>query len=109
MNYEPRHLGEITTFDTRKESEMTVDKLKRYKQIIEILVDNDNQPLSAKEIAVEMKKRNYTPTSERNFSSPRITELLKKGVIDCLGKKKCEYTNKTVSVFALREDYEEYL
>ena len=95
-----RRIGEITTFDTSAESHETVDKQKRYKQIIEILIGNE---LTAKEIAVEMCNRGYTPTSERNFSSPRITELLKNGVLDCIGKKKCNYTNKTVSVFKLRD------
>lgn len=98
---ELRRVGEIPTFDTRGESFEQVDKKKRYKQIIEILTGG--KELTAKEIAIEMCNRGYTPTSERNFSSPRITELLKNGVLDCIGKKKCNYTNKTVSVFKLRE------
>lgn len=109
MNYEPRRFGEEPLIENKIESEMTTDKLKRYKQIIRILVENNNEPMTAKEIAVEMCTRGYTPTDERNFSAPRITELLNKGVIDCLGKRKCEYTNKTVGVFNLRQDYEEYL
>lgn len=109
MEYEARRVGQNPLIETKVESELTVDKLKRYKQIIEILVENDNKPMTAKEIAVEMKNRHYTPTDERNFAAPRITELLKKGVMDCLGKRKCEYTNKTVGVFNLRQNYEEYL
>ena len=109
MKYEPRGLGENPLIETKIESELTTDKLKRYKQIVRILVENNNEPMTAKEIAVEMKKRHYTPTDERNFAAPRITELLKSGVMDCLGKKKCEYTNKTVGVFNLRQNYEEYL
>lgn len=109
MNYTERRLGENPLIETKVESEQGVDKLKRYKQIVSILVENNNKPMSAKEIAVEMKEKRYTPTTERNFSSPRITELLNKGVLDCLGKKKCQYTNKMVGVFKLRENYEEYL
>lgn len=101
---EYRKVGEITTYDTRSESHETVDKKKRYKQIIEILTDG--KEMTAKEIAVEMHEKGYVPTSERNFSHPRISELLKIGVVDCIGKKKCKYTNKTVSVFKLMEDYE---
>ena len=99
---EYRRYGTNPTLETRSDANETVDKKKRYKQIIEILTDG--KEMSAKEIAVEMCDRGYTPTTERNFSSPRITELLRNGVLDCIGKKKCEYTNKTVSVFALRED-----
>ena len=109
MNYIKRNLGENPLTETKTESALTVDKLKRYKQIIAILAENGNEPMTAKEIAVKMKEDGYTPSTERNFSAPRITELLKQGVLDCLGKKKCQYTNKTVGVFALRENYEEYL
>lgn len=95
-----RRLGENPMLETRAEANESVDKQKRYMQIIEILEDAD-EPMSAKEIAVEMYKRGYTPTSERNFASPRITELLRTGELDCLGKKKCEYSGKSVSVFGL--------
>lgn len=105
---EYRKAGEIPTFENRRESYETVDKKKRYKQILEIMIDN-KEPMTAKEISVEMYKRGFTPTSERNFSHPRISELLKNGVVDCIGKKKCLYTNKMVSVFELMEGYERNL
>ncbi len=98
---EYRRPGEMTTLETRAEAYETVDKKKRYKEIIEILTDS-NEPMSAKEISVEMYKRGYTPTSERNFASPRITELLRNGTLDVIGKKKCNFTGKTVSVYELR-------
>ena len=98
---ELRRYGEFTTLETRHDSNESVDRKKRYAEIVEIMTDN-KEPMSAKEIAVEMYKRGYTPTSERNFSSPRITELLKNGTLDVIGKKKCEYSNKMVSVFQLR-------
>ena len=101
---EYRRLGEIPTLETRTESYESVDRKKRYKQIIEILYGG--KEMTAKEIAVEMWNKGYIPTSERNFSHPRISELLKVGVVDCIGKKKCSYTNKMVSVFKLLEDYE---
>lgn len=98
---EYRRLGEIPTLETRTEAYETVDKKKRYKQILEIMTDN-KEPMTAKEISVEMYKRGFTPTSERNFSSPRITELLRNGTLDVIGKKKCKFTGKTVSVYAVR-------
>ena len=98
---EYRRLGEIPTLETKTESYETVDKKKRYKQILEIMIDN-KEPMTAKEISVEMYKRGFTPTSERNFSSPRITELLRNGTLDVIGKKKCKFTGKTVSVYAVR-------
>lgn len=102
MEIELRRYGTNPSLETRAEANETVDKKKRYKQIIEILKDNKD-PMTAKEISVEMYKRGYTPTSERNFSSPRITEMLKKGIIDVIGKKKCRFTGKTVTVYKILE------
>lgn len=92
--------GEIPTFETRFEANESVDKQLRYKQIIEILLEYPNG-LTAKEIAVEMCKRGYTPTSERNFTSPRLTEMSRVGIVEPIGKTKCRYSGKMVSVFKL--------
>jgi len=85
--------------ETRAEAHETVDKQKRYRQIIECL--SSSEGMTAKEIAVMMMRKGYIPTSERNFTSPRLTEMLKNGVVDIVGKKKCDYTGKTVSVYVL--------
>ena len=98
---ELRRCGANTTFETRSEAHESVDKTKRYKQILEIMTDN-KEPMTAKEISMEMYKRGYTPTGERNFSSPRITELLRNGTLDVVGKKRCKFTGKTVSVYEIR-------
>ena len=94
--------GEITTLDTRSEANETVDKKKRYKQIIEILYGG--KEMTAKEIAVEMCNRGYIPTNERNFTAPRLTELSYKGIVEPIGKQRCIYTGKTVAVYKLREE-----
>lgn len=96
-----RRIGEIPTLETRSEANETVDKKKRYKQIIEIL--QGGKEMTAKEIAVEMCNRGYIPTSERNFTAPRLTELSKNGVVEPVGKQRCTYTGKTVCVYALLE------
>ena len=62
--------------------------------------------MSAKEIAVEMLKKGYIPTSERNFTAPRLTELSQIGIVEPYGKKICQYTRKTVSVYILRDNHE---
>ena len=97
----PRLPGQNLLLETKVEAEKKVNKKIRYLQIIEILNDS-SKPLSAKEIAVEMKKRGYSQTDERNLSAPRITELLQNGWLDCVGSKKCQYTNTMVGVFAVR-------
>lgn len=78
-----------------------VDKNKRYSQILEILGDRE---MTAKEISYEMFLKGYIPTDERNFTSPRLTELSIQGVVEPVGKKKCSWTNKSVTVFKRREN-----
>lgn len=103
---EERRYGTNPLRENQIESEGMVEKQKRYSQIIETLKESIN-PLTAKEIAVIMWKKGYIPTSERNYTAPRITELLKDGKLECIGKKKCEYSNKNVGVFKLREESNE--
>ena len=92
--------GEAVTLGTRHDSHESLDKEKRYKQILEIMAEH-SIPLTAKEIAVFMHHKGYIPTTERNFSAPRLTELSQKGVVEPVGKKKCDFTGKMVSVYIL--------
>ena len=96
---EGKFFNDIIPLETRAEAHETVDKQKRYRQIKEILAGSDG--MTAKEIAVAMMRRGYVPTTERNWSAPRLTEMLKTGVVDIIGKKKCQYTGKKVSVYVL--------
>lgn len=98
---EERLPGEIITFTTRSISHDSVDKKIRYAQIIEILKDRE---MTAKEIAVEMYNKGYSYSAERNISAPRLTELSQKGIVEPIGKKKCEYSGKSVAVYKLREE-----
>lgn len=101
---EHRRYGQDVTVETRHDSHVTVDKEVRYKQIIEVLSTADKYlGMSAKQIAVEMQKKGYIPTSERNFTAPRLTELCKKGIVEPIGKDICNYTGKKVTYYALRE------
>ena len=92
--------GEIVTLNTRHDSNEVVDRKRRYKQIKEIMKSHSG-PMTAKEIATEMWDRGYTPTAERNFAAPRLTELSQKGVVEPCGKTRCIYTGKMVAVYRL--------
>lgn len=89
----------MITKETRRESNKKVDRTLRYLQIKEIL--DDLKEATAKEIAVEMHKRGYTPSSERNFSAPRLTEMMNMNYVRVLDKKVCSYTGKKVAVYTL--------
>ena len=96
-----RRYGEMTTYDTRAESHETVDKARRYAQIMECF--DEAEELTAKECAVMLWEKGYTPSSERNYAAPRLTELSNKGIIEPVGKTKCRWTGKMVAVYRIRE------
>lgn len=98
FEYQERMAGENTTHDTRAMSHETVDKQKRYRQILETL-DFYGYPMTAKEIAVDMRNKGYIPTDERNFTAPRLTEMSKEGIVEPCGKKICLYTGKKVTAY----------
>ena len=73
----------------------------RYEQIINIL---NNREMSAKEISTEMYRKGLTDSSDRNYSQPRLCELIKMDLVEVVGKKICEFTNKKVAVYKLKEE-----
>ena len=97
----------MPTLETRAEAHEKVNKRIRYNQIIECLTEAQTKMhlkgLTAKECAVLMMQKGYTPTSERNFTAPRLTEMTKEGIVEPIGKQYCTYTGKKVCVYSLRE------
>lgn len=89
------------TEETRADAHDIVDKQKRYSQIIECLTECG--ALTAKECAVIMMQKGYIPTSERNFTAPRLTELATDKLVKVTGKKTCTYTGRKVAVYELME------
>lgn len=50
-----------------------------------------------------MQLEGLIPTSERNYSAPRLSEMCEKGITEPVGKTKCWYTGRTVTVYDLVE------
>ena len=69
----PRIPGTNPLVETRRAANESVDRNKRYFQIVEILTDA-KEAMSAKEIAVEMYRRGYASTTKRNLSAPILTK-----------------------------------
>ena len=86
------------TAKTRRESNKKVEREKRYAQVMSIL---KGRIMTAKEVAIEMNLRGFAPTSERNFAAPRLTELVGRGLVEVVGKRKCQYSNKMVAMYKL--------
>jgi len=70
----------------------------RYNQILDRLMTG---PKTAKEVAVELFDLELIPSTERNYTAPRLTELEKMGLVKVIDKRKCEYTGKTVAVYEI--------
>lgn len=68
----------MITVETRQMSFNDIqDKTKiRYIQILNRL----DKPKTAKELAVELFDLGFTPSKERNYTAPRLTELKKNGI-----------------------------
>ena len=89
---------------TRQTRQVSFDDIQDKAKIryIQILNRLDN-PKTAKELAVELFELGFIPSTERNYTAPRLTELERMGYVRAIGKKKCEYTGKTVAVYERTE------
>ena len=89
------------TYETRQMSfEDIQDKAKiRYIQILDRL----DEPKTAKELSVELYDLGFIQSTERKYTAPRLTELERMGCVKVVGKRKCEYTGKTVAVYERTE------
>ena len=86
------------TMQTRQMSfeDIQLKKKIRYEQILSRL----DKPKTAKEIAVELFELGLIPSTDRNYTAPRLTELEKKyKLVRVVDKKKCQYSGKTVAVY----------
>jgi len=90
-------MGNSITYLTRQMSfnDIQLKTKVRYEQILACM----DSPKTAKEIAVELYELGIIPSTERNYVSPRLTELEKRGIVKAFKKKKCQYTGKTVAVY----------
>lgn len=87
----------MITAETRQLSfeDIKVKKQIRYNQILDRL----DKPKTAKEIAVELFELGLIPSTERNYTAPRLTELVDMHKVRAVGKKKCDYTGKQVAIY----------
>ena len=101
------------TYMTRQLSfeDIKPERKKRYNEILDRLMTG---PKTAKETAVELFELELIPSTERNYTAPRLTELEKMGLVKVIDKKKCDYTGKKVAVYeittkGIEERYTEHI
>ena len=80
----------MITTETRRESHKKTDKVTRQFVILDTL---GNEEMTAREIAYKL---HYT---DLNAVKPRITELMKLGRIEAVGKKLDSVTNRMVAIY----------
>lgn len=90
----------MITYETRQMSfdDIKPKRKKRYEEILERLMTGVK---TAKEIAVELFELELIPSTERNYTAPRLTELEQMGLVKSVDKTKCQYTGKTVAVYEI--------
>lgn len=90
--------------ETRRESYGAAkqDAAGRRRVILEILTECGG--MTAREVAAELHRRGITPSNERNFAAPRLTELKEAGKIEASGKKICDYTGRSVAVWVVKKE-----
>lgn len=80
--------------------QMSFEDIKDKRQIrYDQILDRLDTPKTAKELAVELFELGLIPSTERNYTAPRLTELEKMGIVKAIDKKRCKYTGKMVAVY----------
>ena len=88
------------TGETRRESYDAVLPTVNIRQNAILKILHDCGDMTAKEIACELHRRGFTPSDERNFAAPRLTELKQAGKVLPVGKKICSSTGRNVTVWS---------
>ena len=60
-----------------------------------------SKEMTAREVAIELFKRGYTTTTDRNSAAPRLTELVDKCEVEIAGKKFDEQTGRNVATYKI--------
>lgn len=58
--------------------------------------------MTAREIAIKLYNQGFLLSNERQATAPRLTEMVDKGLIVVVGKKKDTVTQKQVAVYAIK-------
>lgn len=92
----------MITLECRNESHEITDKQKRRKDILSVLANSEN-PLTAMEIAEKLLILGKVDRVDRNYVSPRMTEMCIDGTVEPAGKKLCSITGRKVTMFRMKE------
>jgi hypothetical protein len=86
--------------ETRRESYNIIRNTLTQRQRVVLQILRDWGDLTAQEVATVLLWSGITPTDERNFAAPRLTELAEAGLVQAVGKKICDKTGRRVTVWS---------
>jgi hypothetical protein len=86
--------------ETRRESYERIKTTLTARQKTVLAILRELGDLTAQEVADTLCFLRITPTNERNFAAPRLTELAEKGLVTAVSKKVCKKTGRTVTVWS---------
>ena len=89
------------SLENRQEANEKVDKKTREIQVLTIL--NENEELTAKQVARYMAYRNYIKELDYNCARPRLTNLLEKREVCVVGKEIDKETNCKEAVWQITQ------
>lgn len=95
----------MITHETRRESHTKVKKTvgKKHLEVMGILEDMGQA--TASEIAMQLYLKGLAPYYARNFSHPRLNELVHANRVEVVGKKYDVQTDRNVALYQIiRED-----
>ena len=96
-------MGAITKITRRMSYEEILGNLgERHQMIIEALRERPRS--TARELALYLWEQRKIPSPERNYTHPRLTELMKAGIVAAVDKKRCPITGKMVAVYKLADE-----
>ena len=85
--------------ETRRESYNAVLPIAKIRQNAVLKILQEWGDLTAQEIAYVLHWSGLTDSDERNYASPRLTELRRAGMVKPVGKKICCRTGRNVTVW----------
>lgn len=92
------------TKQTRRASNQEVQRGKKRDMILEQLAYG---PATAHEIAEVLYRKKKVLTSSRDETGPRLTEMMKEGIVEVCGKRKDSSTGRKAAIYRIVEDNNE--
>lgn len=94
----------MITTETRRESHESIKPKKIPQKHVILSALSYMGKATARELAIYLCQTiRVIPSTERNYTAPRLSELDKEGKVIAVEKNRCSVTGKTVAVYKVKE------